>query len=310
MRRRASFVVLKVCSKGGHCTVRGISLRGFTLIELLVVIAIIALLMAVLMPALTRVKKQAKTVVCQARLHQWGTAWKLYTEEHNGRFLSGDEWSEIMGEGSGFKDEAKIDDHDHSWPLVLREYYGNEKLLCCPTADKRPLWLEGARVRKDNIFSCWGLWVKYPTKYIHGSYGVNSWIYDRGHKDGVKLWGRFQTKGAFKIPLMLDCYWCEGYPRHRDDPPPDRFYGEFGDHLNYMKRFCIDRHDETTNGLFLDLSSKKVGLKQLWELKWHECWYNNAVCSDPPDYTPPAWDIEAPWMAHMKDYARSVSSVP
>jgi len=45
--------------------------RGFTLIELLVVIAIIALLMAILMPALRRVKEQAKTVVCRSHLQQW-----------------------------------------------------------------------------------------------------------------------------------------------------------------------------------------------------------------------------------------------
>ena len=45
--------------------------RGFTLIELLVVIAIIAVLMAILMPALRRVKDQANAVVCRSNLQQW-----------------------------------------------------------------------------------------------------------------------------------------------------------------------------------------------------------------------------------------------
>ena len=52
--------------------------RGFTLIELLVVIAIIALLMGILMPALARVKKQAKSAACKMNLHQWAYIWSMY----------------------------------------------------------------------------------------------------------------------------------------------------------------------------------------------------------------------------------------
>ena len=58
--------------------------RGFTLIELLVVIAIIALLLSILMPALQRVKKQARAVACVANLHQWGLIWKMYCDENDG----------------------------------------------------------------------------------------------------------------------------------------------------------------------------------------------------------------------------------
>ena len=63
--------------------------NGFTLIELLVVIAIIALLMAILMPALARVKEQAKTVACVSKLKQWCLYFSLYAQDHNGRFMAG-----------------------------------------------------------------------------------------------------------------------------------------------------------------------------------------------------------------------------
>ena len=58
--------------------------KGFTLIELLVVIAIIALLMSILMPALSAVKKQAQSVACMSRLKSWGLIYKLYTDDNNG----------------------------------------------------------------------------------------------------------------------------------------------------------------------------------------------------------------------------------
>ena len=60
--------------------------KAFTLIELLVVISIIAVLVAFLMPALSRAREQAKIVVCQSRVKQLTLAFNMYMDDYNQKF--------------------------------------------------------------------------------------------------------------------------------------------------------------------------------------------------------------------------------
>src|SRR5882672_4836706 len=60
------------------------SKRGFTLVELMVAIGIIAVLMSILLPAVSRVRKHAYTVKCSNNLRTFGQAWQLYANGNRG----------------------------------------------------------------------------------------------------------------------------------------------------------------------------------------------------------------------------------
>lgn len=108
--------------------------RGFTLIELLVVIAIIALLMSVLMPALSAVKEQAREITCRANLRQYGLAQNIYLDEYDGRYPHA--WESLVKTETpvaGYQRFCRW--HDPRYPAdgPFWPYLSEDKVHLCPS---------------------------------------------------------------------------------------------------------------------------------------------------------------------------------
>ena len=260
--------------------------RGFTLIELLVVIAVIAVLMAVLLPVLGRVRKQAKSVVCQSNLRQWGIAFSAYVGDHDGR----------MPGGTGWRTRTT---YWPPWFFPLQTYTTHyEDILLCPTA---------TTPRYSSRTSVWA-WSPLPDDSsrdthmrIVGSYGYNSyngWL-------AVQSYDR--VGGHAGIPVVFDCSYSYAGPEHYHDPPEyeSHFVGsrwEFAGGFTRMVGItgvCINRHSGGTNMLFRDWSVRKVGLKENWTLKWQPKFDTNGPWTIAGGVQPDDWPE---WMRRFKDY--------
>jgi prepilin-type N-terminal cleavage/methylation domain-containing protein/prepilin-type processing-associated H-X9-DG protein len=277
-------------------------LRAFTLIELLVVIAIIALLMAILMPALARVKKQAKAVACQSLLKQWGVIWSMYCDDNNGRFSEAGNLGWLRG----------------TWVIALRpQYRTRSKILICPAATKRRPSSSGSILEYGDsshtyIMGTGGLFDSQE----EASYGGNNWIYyaeGNGTIQGRPIPWNWKTKDvarASRVPVFADTMWRGGGPCYRTSESaapsqnfnriiPPQYDGQWINYSSEMMHFAINRHQTAINILFMDWSVRRVGLKELWTLKWHRKYPVNGPWTKAGGVQPNDWPE---WMRSFKDY--------
>ena len=247
--------------------------RAFTLIELLVVIAIIALLMAILVPALENARGQAQAILCRSNMKQWGLVFALYANDNEDSFPQS-----YAGNGVNWED---------AWMLgATLPYYKNKDMRMCPSTTT--LGRPPAEDQPGGTFINWG---PYPASesgaewwdtLATGSYAFNNWCAnppDGPFWAGIpreNLIREITVEGAHKIPLVADSAFVDIAPKHTDRAPTndehedDIYDASNWTMINTMKWLCIDRHSGGINVVFVDMHVEHVGIKRLWKLKWHK----------------------------------------
>jgi len=139
--------------------------RAFTLIELLVVISVIAILMAILMPALSRVRTQAQLTVCRNNLRNYGLTARMYSDDNDGEFPYSFRWLYASPAGCDWHNANRNLDRNPNLAGCLWPYLKGQKINLCPQFD--------VVAREMSCGVCGGR--TYPVKPQYG-YTMNSYL--------------------------------------------------------------------------------------------------------------------------------------
>jgi len=203
--------------------------KAFTLIELLVVIAIIAILAALLMPALGRARKEAQKTACRNNVHQVGISFNLFTNDHGGIFPG---WVGDTVNSDAYYTTIKnavSTAGDPYYQLIKQGYCEDVNLFDCPSADN----------------PAWGDWVG-PT--VQGADGDDNHNNDSKMPDGS--WSGFPEKTVSWPEYSYDVGRVS-----KNSAPGRIYYGDAQERVHgWAPLYWNFNHPDGSNALFIDLA--------------------------------------------------------
>jgi prepilin-type processing-associated H-X9-DG protein len=250
--------------------------RGLTRIELMVLVgAVVFILLLVLLTQHRTQKRPRLTVACMAKLKQWNVVFEMYASDNDNHFFSGEDHGD-----------------EHWWIDATQSYWHTvPDIMLCPKAMK-PI-----KERGRNASSAW------KVNSVSGSYGLSGWICDPP-QEKTELWGHGPFKNYWRtpdvneadnVPVFFDAMWPETWPEQTDKPPESTIQ----QNAKGMQRVCCNRHEGYVNVLFMDGSVRRVGLKELWKLKWHRNYNTDGPWTITGGAQPMKWPE---WMRNFRDY--------